>query len=256
MASVMPAEFEQWASQHTSLFRFVKQEDRAMVRMWLPIFVSHGYTLAELIYATEVMTRNPPKYPSDHLKCIRGIIGAFRKKLSDEEQSAWDAIDQFETCKDCQNTGWASVPHLRFVSSGSWDCYPGAFYKPTQVVTCSCKMGRRIDATHIGKPRPMALEQYEERNPDWRHQASIYKEAVVAEGNVARLAASRNYSPSQMVEELAAHMAARATESECSNDSMEAAKRSHQDRRTQLSLYESHAEPSGRDDRVTEGLRL
>jgi len=235
-----------------------------MINLWLPIFASRGYTLAELRYATGAIAGNPPKYRSEHLDQIHVTIGALRKKSMDEESSAFDEIDGFEACKDCRGVGWVSVPHQRFVVNEEWVTFPGTAYKPLVNVTCSCNVGTRVSSAHT-RHRPMGLEQYEQRNPDWRRQMAESEIARKAQKHVAQYAAEIDQRLGQLVASIAANMDAKSQtcpdsseRSQSEQDDLAAAAKQSQQRSAnqQLRLFDEDPAPSGRDDRVTEGLKL
>lgn len=257
MNKLMPGELSQWANNHASVFGMLKSEEKQMIKLWQPIFVSMGYTLEELRYATQELARNPPVYRNEHLKSIHNIIGRLRKQADDEDRTAWDAIDSFEACKHCGNCGWVSVPNLRYVINGGWRIYPGTVYKPTFVVTCSCNAGKRIANTHTGKKQSMALEQYDERNPNWRQQLLDYHDALQATRKVERQTAELDRSFGKLVGGVAEKLSAGLPEQPTFAEAEAAARRSWVARELpqQLRLYDDDTEGAGRDDRVTEGLK-
>ena len=216
MNRLMPAEFAEWVVQHARTFGMLNPEEKQMVQGWQPSFMSMGYTIAELLYATEEMARKPPKYRADHLKSIHAIIGRLRNAAADQCRSTWDAIDAFETCEHCEGCGWVPVPHLRYVVDGEWIRYQRAGFKPDCVVTCSCGTGQRIASTHSGTKRPMSLGQYEERNLKWAKHMAEHRAAQIAERTSHKHAAALDRDLGKLVGVLAASM-------DCSTSAEEAA---------------------------------
>lgn len=208
MAKITPGEFDTWAGRHATIFGMLKPEERQMINFWRPIFAGCGYTLAELRYATEMIARGPPKYRGEHLDRIHVVIGGLRKKSADEEMSALSAIEEFEACKNCRSAGWVFVPHPNFIVSGEWSTYLGTAYKPVAVVTCSCDRGVRISSTHQHK-RPLGLEQYEQRNPDWKQQLVEQEAASAAIRKVVRHTIALDNQFGKLVGNIASHMDAK-----------------------------------------------
>lgn len=232
MAKIMPGEFDSWANRHATMFGMLKPEERDMIRSWRPIFISCGYTFAELRYATEMIARSPPKFRGQHLEQVHTTIGELRKKSIDEEAGAWSAIDTFEACRSCKGYGWVVVPHPRFVSNGEWTPSPGKSYKLTVNVACSCESGRRIAGAHQRK-RPMGLEEYESRNPEWRTQVAEYEAGIAAARKARDTTAAVDRSLGSLVAGIAADLDARPHTKRTGADRRPASKRG----------IESHTEP-------------
>ena len=262
-------EYEAWASRHAGIFGLLKAEERQMLQLWRPIFLSCGYTAAELRYATEMIARDPPKYRGEHLDRIHSVIGQLRKKSTDDEAESLAAIEEFEKCKNCGDLGWVFVPNPKYLSSGEWTPYPGTSHKPTAVVTCSCNIGQRVSSTHQ-KKQPMGLEKYEERNPDWRQQVAEEYAAGEARRKAVSHTAAMDQKLGSLVEGIAKNMDAKPQiyplgpgERKSLGEAAEAAKELEGDARrsrqrparNQLRLFDEPAEGSGNDDRVTEGLK-
>lgn len=254
MTKATPGEFDDWAGKHAIIFGMLKPEERQMINLWRPIFASCGYTLAELQYATDVIARDPPKYRGEHLERIHTVIGAFRKRKADDEASAMAAIDEYEVCKNCRSTGWVFVPHPRYIVNWEWVMYPGTASKPVAAVTCSCDLGVRISTTHQRK-RSIGLEQYEERNPDWKKQMVEQAAAATALCEVVQHTAAVDRQLGKLVGGVASHMDAkqqtrplstaqhlRPARDEAVEELEGAARRSRESRPThQMSLFEEFA---------------
>ena len=269
MAKITPGEFDGWSGRHATIFGMLKPEERQMLNLWRPIFAGCGYTLAELRYATEMIARDPPKYRGEHLSRIHSVIGELRRKSVDEEMSALAAIGEFEACKNCQSLGWVFVPHPRFIVNWEWITCPGTAYKPLAAVTCSCDLGVRIASTHQ-KRRPMGLEQYEQRNPDWKLQTIEQEAAAAALRKIVQYTIAVDRQLGKLVGSIAAHMDAKQQTRPLSageqhqlagdgdvKELEEAARRSRETKpKSQLILFGENAIGTGKDDRVTDGLKL
>ena len=210
MPRIMKHEFTAWAERHLKTFGLTPSaKDRETIDLWYPIFTASGYTAAELDYATQTMARNPPKYRSEHLPGIHAAIGGLRKEAAQDDRRDRDTIEAYEVCKDCGDSGWAWVPHPRFVVDGEWVPFQGRTYKPEAALPCMCPRGRRILGSWTGKKRTLSLEQYDSWNPEWRQQIRERDAAQKAEREALASAHASDQTDGPLVPERPKNMAGR-----------------------------------------------
>ena len=209
MSRITHTEFLTWAQEHAGVFGMTKPEEKQTVLLWEDALVTNCYVLEELRYATRVMAANPPLWRNDHLRIIHETIGKLRKKSAQEESSTWDAIENYESCKNCSGIGWVFVPHYRCVKNDEWVFSPGTRHRPLCTVTCCCDIGRRVYASHTGSKRPMPLDQYEFRNPNWRNQIEEHEAGKNAEREASKYAVAVDRNLGRLVNTLAQSMDAR-----------------------------------------------
>jgi len=169
------AGYAKWAGEYATTFGLDRDSDIAMILAWEALFVALRVTCAELIAAAAVVGRNAPKWRSDHLIALQGAIRDARMARHRAELEAEEERQALQPCRWCKGSGWASVPHPRYVHGGEWHPFGGAFY--TAVVACSCGKGRKImDGilsidTEVRRKKgikvPLALEDYSRTVPDW-----------------------------------------------------------------------------------------
>lgn len=179
--------YADWAKKYVTTFGMDKPSDLHMAALWEPSFEASGYSIQELDYALLEIARNPPEYRTEHLRKIHESIGERRRRDANERQRDLDAINGFEGCSLCGDTGIVVVPHLRFVQDGTWTVYPGRAWKPIFGVSCTCEQGRRV-ATCPRKTMLMGLEKYESVNPGWQKQIEIEKAAMDSVARASRVA--------------------------------------------------------------------
>lgn len=176
-----------WSRKYVTTFGMDKPTDLQMAALWEPVFEASGYSCEELDYALQMIARNPPEYRSEHLRKIHEVIGEQRRRESCDLQAAQDAVDGFEACKLCLSSGIVVVPHIRYVTNGVWNTYPGRTWKPIFGVSCRCDLGRRVSAC----PRRvmlMTLDKYDGLNPGWERQMVAEQKAKAAQRQANQVA--------------------------------------------------------------------
>jgi hypothetical protein len=190
------ADYNVWSRRHGETFGFSHPNDPAVFARWYEVFAAAGYTAAELGAATDVIAMRPEplKWRDDHLAAIHA---ALRSKRSGEWAAKVRSYrpDESEVgeCAYCGGSGWAVVPHPKYVMAGEWSA--GILgRRPTAAVTCLCHRGRAAlegwdrfsEDVKRRVARPMPLEHYQAKvNPGWRNMIA----GVEAEER-ARLAAT------------------------------------------------------------------
>jgi hypothetical protein len=178
-------EYEQWWNHHATLFALGSAQDAALANAWEPML--RDYSLQELTEASNSLARmEPVPFRTQHLALLRRKI--TEAKLAFQE--AQDRANEIQgvICPLCENTGWVSVPHLKYVINGVWQ--PLGNYYPAYNVLCSCAKGESllnkqriyredkadlIAACKRKDPMSMSLDNYLQKNPFWREQVAERK---------------------------------------------------------------------------------
>lgn len=197
-------EYEQWWTHHATLFALTGQQDVAMANAWSPMLID--YSLSELKEASNRIARmSPLPFRTQHLGLLRRSI--TEAKLAAQQTQDRANEDKVEICPLCSNSGWVSVPHLKYVIDGVW--HPNGNYYPVFNVLCQCSKGQSLlnkqrlyresakDLIDTGKrkdPMSMSLEAYRQKNPWWEFQVKNRKDlehherlAKVAEQSVQEI---------------------------------------------------------------------
>ncbi len=135
-----------WESYYATFFGFRGDEDLAMLTAWTDHFAKAGYTIAELLEATDDVATRPPKYRADHYQMLQEAVStlrALRCRAEPEEE------DRFPPCLMCGGTGMVVVPHPR---NANYTC----------AVKCGCSRGINL------RNDMMTLSDYERSHPGWR----------------------------------------------------------------------------------------
>lgn len=175
--------FHDWVAIHCERFGLDRPAERAMVQSWQPAFAAAGFTLEDLMSATDYMTtRAAPRFRTDHLALIQQHVSERRRVIVREAEEFDRGFDAAE-CDLCRNCGWVIVPHPRYVVEGKWQA---PF--PTCAVVCSCSRGRHYHEADQadyeakrakGRRQPsLTLETYARKFPDWQ--------AIQADGLAAK----------------------------------------------------------------------
>lgn len=163
-------DWDRWVEHHSTVFGMQDRRELAMLNSWRDFFESDGYSTEELFAATEALTRDPPRFRSDHLGSIRRGVERHRhetrlRRAAERRESA-----EGDTCPECSGTGFVIVPHRLDVSQGAWV----APYR-TFAVQCGCGAIEHggIDSGASGGPRKrlplLTLSKYERTIlPDWQ----------------------------------------------------------------------------------------
>jgi hypothetical protein len=189
-------EYLTWKEHHAALFNLRTPEDAAMFDAWFPMLCD--YLFLELKEASNKIVKLVP------LPFRAQQLGALRRAITEAKLAAQEADDKAneiegKTCPLCDNTGWARVPHVKYVIDGVWQ----APY-PETTVLCSCAKGSSLlnkqrlyrdshaDLIAQGKrsdPMSMSLKEnvqigrrtmksYEQCNPFWEFQVAERKKLV------------------------------------------------------------------------------
>lgn len=209
---MLSEEFDLWAKHHAAIFALSEKFVAETMSQWFHLFAAAGYTARELLEASEwLTTHNPPQKTWDHLGAVQARIRSVRAVDYRRQVDSHD--NDRGTCSLCSGTGRVVVPHLAGVEGDKWVSVKvarsGSSYY-TQAVFCCCALGNWYDSRNSDDKRPMRLEAYEVRNPNWRQQM---KARDREQGHEARL--KRSPEPwvkmmarlEQMRDELAESMA-------------------------------------------------
>lgn len=162
--------FEEWAAQYAKLFGLLSPVEVEMVGDWSEHFRSEGYSVAELVAASQALARDaPPRYRSEHLGALTEALVAGRRPVTTEPPR------EATSCGLCDGCGRVSVPNPRTLDR--------ARHKWTWLsVTCSCPLGlwwhehlcsRQPSSPERRVPQPLSLADYEKYHlPDWREVLS------------------------------------------------------------------------------------
>ena len=175
-----PQWYRDWASDHQAAF-LLPDEWLHAAALWWDTFASLGATADELAAATrEVQAGDRVRAWGDHLPALKAAVGRGRdRRAAEAKRAEADGRPDRGVCVDCGDTGWATVPHPKFLNEfGEWvpDGHgPGG--EPRWVVcgvACGCVKGRKTmaDAQAVGK-NPLGLERYGRRCPTWRDQMAV-----------------------------------------------------------------------------------
>lgn len=164
--------FDAWVGHHSTVFGMDREQDLATFLSWRELFVAAGYTAAELTEATDWVAVNVPlKYRSEHLAALQERIRTRRAEALAKDRRAEISWPDCHLCGGC---AFVSVPVLSQVADGRWHGYA------TCAVFCACPRGQRererFEGRCQGKRKiPLALAEYEPRNPAWREQLDARK---------------------------------------------------------------------------------
>lgn len=189
--------FTSWASHHATRFGFAA-EHATMILSWHGFLSGMGYTVAELMAATDILAQpgRVPSGPWAHLEAVQ-VAALEARHAADRDRrlralpAPGEVPDRGE-CVLCQDTGLVEVPHPKCLDG--WP-FPIAY---TAGVICSCWAGhrrlqaeetddarrKRREASGIGKP--MTLAAYEALNPTWRTQFRSYRDACTEHARACR----------------------------------------------------------------------
>ncbi len=149
------AEWEEWSRRHARVFGLTAKEDAAMLMEWCDLFAADGFTPAELSLATDAVSRDPPRYRSDHLTGLRQALkGVRRAAIPPPPQDCG-------TCEDCSGTGRVEVP-LDGLTSPGGHVYPA---ETLGVVLCHCRLGHWLKEQGS---KISSFDEYTSQRPHWR----------------------------------------------------------------------------------------
>ena len=179
----------EWSKHHMTVFAIGIDHSKT-VASWQPLFEEMGIDADLLHQATKhIATKQRPRYVDGHYFAIRDFclsVLAVEAKRARQD-------DQYGTCVVCGNSGWVAVPRLDAIVDGIWRptrSKAGSVGYQEYVVTCSCKIGRRVFDSHRHSKRdmPMTLETYQMNNPAWKeHQAqraALKREEAIIRGRI------------------------------------------------------------------------
>ena len=155
-------DFDKWADYHATVFG-LGESGHAMTLSWRNLANKIGWTIPELIEATEwIAVNHPPKFPSEHLDAVTNRIR--RQRLVFVPRSDNPTIPSYPDCTDCNNTGRVIVPHIRRVRDGQW------LTGDEMAVLCECKLGVWFFNRQGDGHAWITLSEYEAVNPSWAEQ--------------------------------------------------------------------------------------
>lgn len=156
-----------WSIYHAKAFGLRSQQDLEMVDVWTKAFERAGYTVAELIDATNwMLTESAPRFREQHLDMIQKRIASQRSSAHRESVLSAMRGEEQSRCINCDNVGLVVVPHPAFYVDGRWST-PW----PTAAVTCLCMKGEKSKRDAEERKAPMmTLAAYEVSHPDWQEQ--------------------------------------------------------------------------------------
>lgn len=156
--------WDDWVQRHAVLFCWDRPADIERLVAWSAVFARAGRTPAQMVAASEyVVTQDPPKFHSDHLRALRLALVA----LAQQEAQPPPKDDG---CRKCCGTGRVIVP--RPAGARQPTLMDGRPYQGTIAVLCSCLLGGWYFRSQAGyeKRRAMTLEEYARENPGWMAQ--------------------------------------------------------------------------------------
>lgn len=185
------AEYFDWSGRYCAMFRADPERAAPMLHEWRGVFVTGGYSAAELHTALNAMAAAPPETDWQHLRAITSHLRQARTiqrkaQISDAQRRAESMGD----CMLCGSSGYVVVPHPVCVTNdGRYEAYRsgpsrGVLYE--LAVYCRCALGEWLEGKHADywirkrKERGEELEEdrraawnidrYERFNPDWKLQ--------------------------------------------------------------------------------------
>lgn len=157
----------QWSIYHAKAFCLRTTHETEMTAAWAIAFEQAGFTVAELIDATNwMLTESAPRFREQHLDMIQKRIASQRSNAHRESVLSAMRGEEQSRCIHCDNVGLVVVPHPAFYAEGRWST-PW----PTAAVTCLCMKGEKAKRDAEERKTPMmTLAAYEISHPDWQAQ--------------------------------------------------------------------------------------
>ena len=176
--------FTTWAERHAAAFGLTADGDLVMLLAWERAL---AYSADELSRSTDWLLRHPETLDQYRPKAERHMVAIHQavhqaRSLEAKQANEAEQDEQWGTCTLCIGTGYVSVPRLESIVEGEWRpirvgrCNRPVYY--TYVVNCPCALGRWKSSRT--EPR-MALEEYDAKNPHWRHQLEDRRLEAAAE---------------------------------------------------------------------------
>lgn len=163
-----------------------------MFAAWWSLVAS--YAVYELVEASNHIAVNQSGlWRTEHLRELRQRVAVRRRDryAAEAEQKVG-----FIECSVCHGSGWAVVPHPRWVIEGEWQS--DGNHWPTAAVYCYCGRGQRLlshaqaynqDSPKHPRAIGMTLERYEGLNPRWHQQMEDRANASKDEAHAKVMAA-------------------------------------------------------------------
>lgn len=176
-AKITQDEFNGWVDRHAPIFMMNSDADLRTFAAWFNLFVSCGYTLADLNAATDAMALAPPPDKWGQLEAIHRYArrAATGRRQVEKQNATAPSVD----CLLCRGTGYAMIPHPNYIDAND----PLGFTALSRAL-CWCERGRWTESDETrkagDKPICITLRELETKVPNWRDLMGAYEDFMSA----------------------------------------------------------------------------